>query len=203
MAQRARTNRDRGASCDAAPPTPPDIRVRIRRFDGLGGQRPRDGAEVEGAEVDDWQGNGERGAIAEPPWAMWAAGGLRRQVPADAAASQLGKACMPALPLLPGDGAQPSSDPLVEPAQHRRGLADSEVTAPSDQIARHFPDDLFDKNLTGSIYSLVGPAVTRTFSFERSFLETADLMASTISETSASLPMPSSPHASDPLSGPI
>src|SRR5262249_46085211 len=26
------TNRDRGASHDAAPPTPPDIRVRIRRF---------------------------------------------------------------------------------------------------------------------------------------------------------------------------
>ena len=30
-------NRDRGASHDAAPPTPPDIRVRIRRFGGLSG----------------------------------------------------------------------------------------------------------------------------------------------------------------------
>src|SRR5262249_14158384 len=31
----ARGNRDRGESHDSAPPTPPDIRVRIRRFGGL------------------------------------------------------------------------------------------------------------------------------------------------------------------------
>jgi hypothetical protein len=43
----------------------------------------------------------------EPPGAMRAAGSLCRQVPADAAASQLGKASPSVLPLLPGDGAQP------------------------------------------------------------------------------------------------
>ena len=44
---------------------------------------------------------------------MRAAGGLCRQVPADAAASQLGKASRSALPLLPGDGAQPPPGPLI------------------------------------------------------------------------------------------
>ncbi len=32
-----------------------------------------------------------------------------------------------------------------------------------------FPDDLFDMNLTGSRYSLVGPAVTRIFSLHKVF----------------------------------
>ena len=73
---------------------------------------------------------------------MRAAGGLRRQIPADAAASQLGKAGRPAFPLLPGDGAQPSPGPLVKFAQHRRGLADAEVAAPSDEIGGRFFDDL-------------------------------------------------------------
>jgi hypothetical protein len=50
--------------------------------------------------------------------AMWAAGGSRRQVPADAAASQL--AGGPAFPLLPGNGAQPSPGPLVKIAQKQR-----------------------------------------------------------------------------------
>src|ERR1017187_10294540 len=67
---------------------------------------------------------------------MWAAGAPRRQVPADAAASQFGKAGRPAFPLLPDDGPMPSSDPLVEVAQLRRGFAESEVAAPSDEIDR-------------------------------------------------------------------
>jgi hypothetical protein len=54
---------------------------------------------------------------------MWAAGGSRRQVPADAAASQL--AGGPAFPLLPGNGAQPSPGPLVKIAQHRWCLAEA------------------------------------------------------------------------------
>src|SRR5712691_6445586 len=73
---------------------------------------------------------------------MWAAGGLCRQVPADAAASQLGKASVSALPLLPGDGAQPPPGPLIKCAQHRRGLAEAEVAAPSDQIDGQLLDDL-------------------------------------------------------------
>src|SRR5258708_35686421 len=37
-------NRDRGESRDSSPPTPPDVRVRIRRFGGLSRPRHRDGS---------------------------------------------------------------------------------------------------------------------------------------------------------------
>src|SRR5262245_15549500 len=73
---------------------------------------------------------------------MRAAGGLSRQVPADAAASQLGEASPSVLPLLPGDGAQPPPDPFVKCARHRRGLAEAEVSAPTDQVDGQLPDDL-------------------------------------------------------------
>lgn len=66
---------------------------------------------------------------------MWAAGGLGRQIPADATASQFGKAGATTLPLLPGDGAQPPPDPLIECAQHRRGLAEAEISAPADKVS--------------------------------------------------------------------
>jgi len=65
---------------------------------------------------------------------MWAASGLCRQLPADAAASQFGKASASMLPLFPGDGAQPPPEPLVKCAQHRWSLAEAEVAAPSDEI---------------------------------------------------------------------
>ena len=80
--------------------------------------------------------------MTEPPGAMWAAGALRRQVPADATASQLSVAVASVLPLLPDDRTQASSDPLVKLAQHRGGLAEAEVSTPSDQIAGELFDDL-------------------------------------------------------------
>ena len=64
------------------------------------------------------------------------------------------------------------------------------------------PDDLLERNLTGSRYSRVGPAVTITFFLKKSFLLNADFIVSMISLTSAILPIPSSPHARVPLSGP-
>src|SRR5882762_7618019 len=75
---------------------------------------------------------------------MRAAGGSCRQVPADAAASQLGKASRSALPLLPGDGAQPPPDPLVKRAQHRRGLTEAEVAAPTAKVSGQLLDDLHE-----------------------------------------------------------
>ena len=84
------------------------------------------------------------GLAAKPPRAMWAAGGLSRQVPADAAASQFGKASATTLPLLPGDGAQPPPDPLVKCAQHRRGLAEAEVSTPADKVSGQLLDDLLE-----------------------------------------------------------
>src|SRR5262249_35551007 len=42
------SNRDRGESRDSSPPTPPDVRVRIRRFGGLSRPRHRDGSQAKG-----------------------------------------------------------------------------------------------------------------------------------------------------------
>ena len=152
-------NRDRGEPRGSAPPTPPDIRVRIRRFGGLCRLLGREGSQAERAEEGVRQGNGERGAVAEPPRAMWAAGGLCRQVPADAAASQLGKAGASTLPLLPGDGAQPPPDPLVKCAQHRRSFAEAEVAAPSDEIARQLLGDLRAGSPRACAASAPGPSL--------------------------------------------
>src|SRR5262249_61241764 len=41
-------DRDRGKSRDSSPPTPPDVRVRIRRFGGLSRPRHRDGSQAKG-----------------------------------------------------------------------------------------------------------------------------------------------------------
>ena len=78
----------------------------------------------------------------EPPRAMWAAGGLRRQIPADAAASQLCKTGSPALPLLQRDGTQPPPEPTVNFTEYRRDLAEAKVAAPSNQIDGQLPDNL-------------------------------------------------------------
>ena len=75
---------------------------------------------------------------------MWASGGLCRQIPADAAASQLGKTSASTLPLFPGDGAQPPPEPFVKRAQHRRGLAEAEVAAPPNQVDRQLLGDLHE-----------------------------------------------------------
>src|ERR1700730_12743863 len=89
-------DRDRGEPRGSAPPTPPYVRVRIRRFGGLSSMFGRQGCRAERGEEGVRQGDGERRAVAEPPRAMWATGGLRRQIPADAAASQPRKAGRPA-----------------------------------------------------------------------------------------------------------
>ena len=73
---------------------------------------------------------------------MGASGSLCCQIPADAAASQLGKASRSSLPLFPGDGAQPPPEPLVKPAQHRRRLAEAEVAAPPDEVDGQLLGDL-------------------------------------------------------------
>jgi hypothetical protein len=44
----AQKDRDRGESRDSSPPTPPDVRVRIRRFGGLSRPRHRDGSQAKG-----------------------------------------------------------------------------------------------------------------------------------------------------------
>jgi hypothetical protein len=93
----------------------------------LGGSLERHGSKSERSEEGIRQSKGERGAVAEPPRALGTAGGLSRQVLADATASQPRKASASPLPLLPGDGTQPSSGPLIKRQQHRRSFAEAEV----------------------------------------------------------------------------
>ena len=68
--------------------------------------------------------------------------GFHRQIPADAAASQLCITSGSTLPLLPGDGTQPPPEPTVKFKQYRRSLAEAEVATPPNQVDRQFPDDL-------------------------------------------------------------
>src|SRR5260370_33130256 len=102
---RLTTNRDRGEPHDSSPPTPPYVRVRIRRFGGLCEPRCRDGSQAEGTEEAVWQCLGKRGAVCEPPKAMWAAGGVRRPVPAATPAAPVGQAGKSTLRIVPGKGA--------------------------------------------------------------------------------------------------
>src|SRR6266540_3617567 len=84
-----RPNRDRGAPRGSSPPTPPSIRVRTRRFGRLCDIGRSKGSGADGCEERIWQGNGERGAVADPPRAVHAAGGLCRQMVPDTSTTQL------------------------------------------------------------------------------------------------------------------
>ena len=60
-----------------------------------------------------------------------------------------------------------------------------------------YPDDSFERYLTGSRYSLVGPAVTTAFKF-KIFLHKKFLIANSISLNFDILPKPISPQANSP-----
>jgi hypothetical protein len=64
------------------------MRVRIRRFAGLGGIRGGNGSKAKRGEEGVGESDGKGGAVAEPPWAVKAAGGLCRQVLPDAATGE-------------------------------------------------------------------------------------------------------------------
>ena len=66
------------------------------------------------------------------------------------------------------------------------------------------PLDLLVINLTGSIYSRVGPAVTSALNYLFfSFILKYDLISFIISFGSVIFPFPNSPQAMSPISGPI
>src|ERR1700680_1719958 len=71
----------------------------VRRITRFGG---REGRQAERDEGEVGEGEGQGGALADPPGAMRAAGGARRQVPPDATAEQFGKTRPPTLPPFPG-----------------------------------------------------------------------------------------------------
>ena len=76
----ARENRDRGKPHSSTPPTPPDMRVRIRRFGRLSNRFHSQSGNPERVEVGIGQGDAERGRVRQPPWSMSAARRLRGQV---------------------------------------------------------------------------------------------------------------------------
>jgi len=70
-------NRHRGTGRPASPATPPDMRVRIRRFGGL--SRPHDHRrESELSKVSIRQSDGQCGRVCDAPRAVRTPGGLRR-----------------------------------------------------------------------------------------------------------------------------
>src|SRR5215210_9250556 len=135
-------NRDRGEPCGSAPPTPPYVRVRIRRFGGLSAGLGAHGGQTERPEKGFGEGTGESGAVTEPPGAMPGTGGLSRQGAPDPEPAQFRKPGAPALPVLPGYRPQATPDPLIQGPQHRRRFAEAEVAAPADQIGREPLDNL-------------------------------------------------------------
>src|ERR1039458_4838288 len=93
-------NRHRGTGRPASPATPPDMRVRIRRFGGL--SRPHDHRrKPELVKVGIRQSDGESGRVRNPPRAVRTPGSLCRQVFTDAPLAEFAKTCPSALPLLP------------------------------------------------------------------------------------------------------
>lgn len=121
-------NWDTGASRAAAPPALPDIRVRARRLSGFCLPLHRDGAKPGQLK----NAIGMATVTAELFPAAKGHVGFRRFWPRNPGRRR-GVATPQseffALPLFPGDGAQPLSA-LIKIAQHRRVLAEAEGTHP-------------------------------------------------------------------------
>ena len=66
----------------------------------------------------------------------------RCQSHVDTAIYQANKPRPATLPLFPGDGTQPSSGPLFQGVQHRRGFAETKVAAPSNEVDGQLFDNL-------------------------------------------------------------
>ncbi len=75
-------NRDRGKSRDSPPPTPPDMRVRIRRFGWLGNRRHSQSRNPKRVEVSIGQRDAERGRVRQTPGSMSATGRFSGQISA-------------------------------------------------------------------------------------------------------------------------
>jgi hypothetical protein len=75
-----RSDRDRGMPDSSTPPTPPDMRVRIRRFGGLSDGFHGQSRNPERVEVNIGQCDAERGRVRQPPRTVIAARRLSGQV---------------------------------------------------------------------------------------------------------------------------
>jgi hypothetical protein len=140
-------NRDRGRPRGPTPPTPPCIRVRARRFVGSSGVRDQWWKAERGQRLVG-QGDIQGRAGRDPPGAVRAGRGLRREPTWHAPLEQLIEPVPAVTPLHPGDRSQPPPDPLLKHAQDRRGLAVAEVAEPTDQVDPEILDHLLKADAT-------------------------------------------------------
>src|SRR6266568_2746441 len=124
-------NRHRGSGHPLSPATPPDLRVRIRRFSSVELEHIEQPRKTERIEVSNRKGGLQGRAVGQTPGTMRAASGLSRKGRSDVPLAQLLKPHLATLPLLPDHGSQPASHPFFQPTQHRGRLAEAEVTLPS------------------------------------------------------------------------
>src|SRR3989442_146480 len=137
----AHVNRDRGTPCGATPPTPPDTRVRIRRFGGLRIDQTRHRHQAEIVQPRFGESAGERPRDAQSPRAFGT--GCHRATPGfrDSTTIEFGSAPPPRLPLDPRDAADASANPAVKRLQFRQ-LAETEVARPPAQVTREVTDQV-------------------------------------------------------------
>src|SRR5215472_17169144 len=82
-------NRHRGSGRPLSPATPPYMRVRIRRFGGLSGNRANQRRKPELGEVGIGQGTAQSGRVRESPRAVRTPGSRCREVLTDAPFAKL------------------------------------------------------------------------------------------------------------------
>src|SRR6266849_9528209 len=106
------------------------MRVRVRRFRGLriGIEQPR---KTERIEVSNGKRDSEGWTVRQMPRAVWAARRLCGEVPTDPEMTQLRVPLLPAFPLLPDHGSQPTSYPFLQSLQQRGCLTEAEVALPA------------------------------------------------------------------------
>src|SRR5436190_3714524 len=127
-------NRDREQPHGSPLPRHRAYGSRTRRFIGLCGL-DHEGRQAEDGEESIGQGEMQGRSESHPPGTVTATGTSGCHVVVNAATAQLLVPLASTLPLLPGDGAQPSPDPLVQIAQLRRQFAEPKLSSPADQIA--------------------------------------------------------------------
>jgi len=103
---RSPVNRDRGASRDATPPTPPYVRVRIRRFGGLSVPQLCHGRQTQPPEASIVEGAVQRVGEAQSPRPLGAEDGLAGRPLRDIETTEFPISSATRLPLDPGDTTQ-------------------------------------------------------------------------------------------------
>src|SRR6266404_1027949 len=118
------------------------MRVRVRRFRGLR-IAIEQARETKRIEVSDGKRVRQGWTVRQMPRAVRAARRLCSQVPTDPEMTQLRVPLLPAFPLLPDHGSQPTPYPFIQSFQPRGCLTEAEVALPASQIGGEFLHHLF------------------------------------------------------------